>query len=359
LTKAQKDRKTATLEDRYIATPVGGAVGDTTGLGVECWKREQIRKYAGRITGPADPPQVPKINGRWIRHDEYGRVLTRPLEEGIHRGQVSDDTLTQLPIAESIAELKVLNLDDCARRQIEFYQALAGQPFDGGYGRTTRVGFDNIIRGISIRKSGVFGGPGNGPPMKTGVIGLYMHATGQYMDGLQFAAEISRLTHLDPRSIAGGVAQAWAVYTLLSGVDRSEFVEQLIDITSPYDAHIPYQCSHKDKGNLTKKLEWVAAHADVEPQVAYTTLRNSSHVMQSYPFTIFMFTKYWDSPLEGLLETINWGGDTDTNGSIYGTLCGAKNGMIFPSDWLEGLEHKDRLIAAGRGIYTLRDHEGQ
>ena len=66
-----------------------------------------------------------------------------------------------------------------------------------------------------------------------------------------------------------------------------------------------------------------------------------------------MFQKYWNNPIEGLIETVNWGGDADTTGAIYGALCGAKHGMIFPEKWIKETKNLEPLIKAAEGIYDL------
>jgi len=38
--------------ERYIATLIGCALGDTLGMPVESFNRQQIKKYAGRVTQP-------------------------------------------------------------------------------------------------------------------------------------------------------------------------------------------------------------------------------------------------------------------------------------------------------------------
>lgn len=77
-------------------------------------------------------------------------------------------------------------------------------------------------------------------------------------------------------------------------------------------------------------------------------------MLDAYPFTIFMFQKYWDDPVKGIIETVNFGGDCDTTGAIFGALAGARHGMVFPKEWVDVLKNKDRLQKAAEGIYALR-----
>jgi hypothetical protein len=58
MTERFKQIRTDTYLDhlnRYRAVLIGTAIGDTLGMPVEGWKKEQIHKYVGRITKPIAP----------------------------------------------------------------------------------------------------------------------------------------------------------------------------------------------------------------------------------------------------------------------------------------------------------------
>jgi len=76
--------------------------------------------------------------------------------------------------------------------------------------------------------------------------------------------------------------------------------------------------------------------------------------MESYPFAIFMLQKYWENPLEGLIETVNFGGDCDTTGAIYGALSGAKNGLCFPDEWLKLVPSLELMVEDADMIHGLK-----
>ena len=104
-------------------------------------------------------------------------------------------------------------------------------------------------------------------------------------------------------------------------------------------------------------MEWIASHKNAEDAEAHQVLGSSSIVFQSHPFALFMFQKYWNEPVEGLIETVNYGGDCDTTGAMYGVLAGAKNGMIFPLHWLNELQNRDKIIKLGKNLYELLKNE--
>src|SRR3989338_7159194 len=325
--------------ENYQSVFLGCAIGDALGMPVEGWKPQQIKRYATRITDFIDAVEVRDRDGALIRQDEFGKLGYYNLE--LQAGQYTDDTILTLALAESLIAEQGINIEDIAQRQLAEYTKR--QREDGtvreGFGGTTREAFKNLLAGKSPYESGVVGGPGNAPAMKMSPLGLYMDAAGKYEEGLQFAEAVGRITHLDPRSIVSGVVQAHAIYTLLQGAGRDEFVQSLEDVCKRYEKPITTEFPLHDKGNLTSRLEWIANHKDADDAEAHKLIGSSSNVFQSYPFAVFMFQKYWNEPMEGLIETVNYGGDCDTTGAMYGALAGAKNGMFFPSQWLRSEEH--------------------
>lgn len=341
--------------EEYEAVLLGCAIGDTLGMPVEPWKREQIGKYVGRITKPIDAAVITDAKGNLLREDEFGKLKYYNL--GSKAGQWTDDTILTMALAESIAEKQGIDLEDIAKRQLREYE-IRIQPdgkVSGGFGGTTRDAFKNLQKGISPFDSGVIGGPGNAPAMKMSPVGIYMHASDQYEEGLKAAEAIGRITHLDSRSIASGVVQAHCIYALLKGVSREEFVGSFVKVCRKHEALPAKEFSLSNDGTLLERLEWMQGNMDAEPETAFQKLGSSSIVYSSYPFALFMFQKYWGKPIEGLLETVNYGGDCDTTGAIYGALAGAKNGMIFPEEWVNIVEGLDRIKSVAKKLGGIKN----
>lgn len=334
------------MEDRYAATLVGCAIGDSLGMPVEGWKREQIKKYLGRVTELISPFILSDEDGDIIAEDEFGKIRYWTAE--LKKGDYTDDTILTLAIAKSIAE-NGLNLYDSSKKQLEAFKANK----DSGFGKTTVEAFENLEKGISPLNSGV-NGIGNAPAMKMSPVGMYMHATGKYEEGLTFAGLVGKSTHLDSRSIAGGIVQAHSIYAILSDFSKKDFLESTIKICENYEPPLSENAIAKEKGPLKEKLRWILENSDTDCETAFNYLGNSGMAVESHPFALFMFQKYWNSSLEGLIETINYGGDCDTTGAIYGTLCGAKNGMIFPEKWL-AVRNIEEIIYIGKKLSTLKN----
>jgi len=171
---------------------------------------------------------------------------------------------------------------------------------------------------------------------------------------LKSAGLIGKITHLDPRSVVSGIVQAHAICQVLQGVSREGFIKSLIKVGKRFEKTVTSEFPLHDKGSLISKLEWIDHNKYTTCDIAYQTLGCSSVVMQSYPFALFMFQKFWDKPFSGLIETINYGGDCDTTGAICGALYGAKNGMIFPDFWIDALDNLEKLKTIGEELYGLQ-----
>ncbi|MBS3164893.1 ADP-ribosylglycohydrolase family protein [Candidatus Woesearchaeota archaeon] len=328
------------MVERYKATLLGCGIGDALGQQVEGWSAEEIARYAGRITGLIGQPYLP-ADATVRRHNRK-------------RGECTDDTILTLAVAESIVSCGGLNLEDMCARQLRAYSARKRPDGSvaGGFGRTTREAFEHMLRGIPPEDAGV-DGLGNGPAMKMAPVGLYMASSGRYEEGIRFAAALGYTTHLDPRSIASGVVQAHAVCALLSYATRDAFLDSLVDASARCESALSPPRQLSNAGSLTERLAWVRDHRDADADTAHRVLGSSGLAFESHPFALFMLQRHWQEPLSGMLATINAGGDTDTTGALYGALCGALHGMVFPAEWVTPLDWES-LVAAGQGIYALR-----
>lgn len=340
--------------DHYQSTLLGCAIGDALGMPVEGMKRQQIQKYVGRITDFIDPVIVRDAQGNELTQDEFGKL--KSYTRDFQKGQYTDDTILTIALAESIVAQRRVDLEDIARRQVAEY-VKRKQPDGkvlGGFGGTTMQGFENLLAGKSPYESGVIGGPGNAPAMKMAPLGLWMDATNSREHGLQAAHLIGKITHLDPRSLASGVVQAYAVYLLLEGIDRNSFLREITAICADVEQETSATYPLANRGTLRERLEWIAENRDRSAEEAHQHLKSNSLVFCSYPFALFMFQNYWDNPVEGLIETVNYGGDCDTTGALFGALAGARQGLCWPQHWVEQVQDSERLKELGTQLYELK-----
>lgn len=336
----------------FLATLLGGALGDTLGMPVEGWKREQIQRHVGSIEEPIDPVIVHDTAGQVVSHDEDGLLLS--VSPHLKKGHWTDDTHLAVATARAIVEARRLDLDALARHSLALYEACRQHTNNNhtpaSFGRTTLAAFEQLKQGISPLASGVAGRtPGNAPALKMAPVGLYMQATGQYEEGLRFAEQAGKMTHLDPRSVASGIVQAHAIFVLLNGTTRRAFLASLIEVCQHWETSV----QQRKKITLAERLQWVAEHGNTDLETAYQVLGPGWPVTRNYPFALFLFQHYWDDPITGLLATVNAGGDCDSTAALYGAWCGAAHGLIFPQVWLDVLENAQELQVLADALYQF------
>ncbi len=339
-------------KEQYIATLIGTGIGDALGMPVEGMKPQQIQRYAGRITDYIDPV-IPKdpLTGKSLLTDEFGKL--KQYNQHNKAGDYTDDTILGLALAEALAD-HGRDITMIAQYQLEAYQTAnnATEGPRGGFGQTTVQAMEQLSKGFPATESGVIGGPGNGPAMKIAPFGLDIYAHDDLDVGLVYAHAIGKITHLDPRSLVSGQIQAAAIYLIGKKCTKQEFREQLYLLSNEHEQPTPAHFSLADQGTFTERLAWIVAHHEATSEEAYHTLGSGSKVYASHPFALFMFQKYWEEPLEGLIKTINYGGDCDTTGAMFGALAGAQHGMFFPDYLLEGLRGRERLEHAATRLWN-------
>jgi ADP-ribosylglycohydrolase len=355
------------MKERYIATLIGTALGDTLGMPVETWPKERIQFYMRKYLG-LDKVTEPMTH--IVPHEDYYAMGGRDQFGKLHsfmrdydKGEYTDDTILTLAIAESVVEKGGIDLPHIAAKHVEALDEYTQQDgtIKGGFGKTTMQALFNLRDGKSHLESAVSTAPGNGPAMKMAPVGLYVDATSDYEKGMKYAKQIGQMTHLDSRSVVSGIVQAHNVVMLLRDMPRGPFLDSMYQTSIKYETSLGVDLASHPKDSFTEKVTWILDNRDVADEQAFQTLGNTGQAYKSVPFAYFMAQKYLfsEKPLEGLIETVNWGGDADTTGAIYGALMGAKHGMVFPEKWLSILQGKDRLIKAGEGIYALREKEGR
>ncbi len=341
------------LHQRSHAIITGAAIGDTLGMPIEGWTPELISKYLGRVNEPMSGPQVHALT---VNHPDFNqsdfpknKFLNRQLE----KGEWTDDTMLFMAVAEGIIRAGGYDLRAVADTHIELFKKIKDIDPDGGwgaFGKTTLTALESLSNGTNPKLSGVSrpGATGNGPALKTASIGFHAFKTGTYNEGLQFAKEVSEMTHKNPASVASGIVQAHAVFDLLSGAERNNFLANCVHVSRWMEEY-----KGSDYDYLTPKLAYIWRHQDSDDTEIYDQIGNRFAVTQSYPFALFMFNKYWDNPLEGMIATVNMGGDADSTGAILGALAGAR-GFEFPKDWQNALNQKDNLNEVANALVQIR-----
>src|SRR5215472_15290513 len=168
-------RAAVPLRDRFLGCLLGGAVGDALGAPFEGLWSHSIPDEEALLAGYAE-------------------------FEGYPPGQFTDDTQLTLATVRSILETGGVSPAHVARSIAELWRR---QEVIGPGGACTSAALTFLRTRDWTTCGASVGQAGNGTAMRTAVLGLLFLDRPEDLPGA--VADISRITHQDPRSIAGGV----------------------------------------------------------------------------------------------------------------------------------------------------------
>lgn len=300
----------------------GIVLGDALGAPLEGYSAEKILEIHGeRVTDFKQP-----LGHKWF--------------DGQPLGFWTDDTQLSLAVLKGLLEAG-FDLDVQAK-----HHALAMAESTEGWGYTTQDSIRNLKNGVHWSKSGITDNPhrgsGNGVPMKLAPLAVWSYIQGypEYKKIIQFSA----MSHYTEMSAYAAVAHYHAiVYCLGCTPDNFQQKSFLDEITKEaYVAGFVENAKldpplNKLKDNLRSKFELLYNMSDGIPFE-----KGGCYVYESLPFTYAYFLR--DPTIEGFYDVINAGGDTDTNGSMFGALLGALHGInVFPQKLIDGIQNKDHI----------------
>lgn len=294
------------LKDRIKGVLFGQAIGDALGLGTEFMTKEDIMKFYPNSLS------------------DYSQIIQDYHRSRWKKGDWTDDTDMMLCIANSIIQKKHVDLKNIAKKFKEWFNT---NPLGIGSNTYKVLSFADYTRyptkgaelvwELSGRRSAA-----NGGIMRTSVIGLWKENMEEY------AADVCRLTHYDPRCIGSCVIVSSLIHSL---VYKSQLlsVSQLIKIGERYDNNIR---EFLIKAEQYSSLDDLALD---DAAMGYTLKTMAAALWCLYHCNNFE---------DGLLSIVNAGGDADTNAAVTCSLLGAKYGYsAIPKRYVDGLVRKDYL----------------
>lgn len=313
---------------------LGQALGDALGFVVE-----------------ARPPSVAAAYVQECLQSGRAGAQARP---GFSFGQYTDDTQLARELLRSLDEAGGWRPDLFARR----VAALFADGADVGAGPGSRAAAKRLLRGVPWQEAGT---PppyaGNGSAMRAGPLGVLFADDPARLRLV--AREQSRVTHLDPRCVAGAVAVAGAAALALrpGPVERDRFVATLADWAG------------QEEPTVGGAIRQVGGWIDAPPQAAAEALQRagldpahdlgrqgiSAFVIPSVAWSLYAFLRHPDDYWAAVCTAIAVGGDTDTMGAIAGALAGARNGTAaLPTGWVSRVHDRGAWGAAELGALARR-----
>jgi ADP-ribosylglycohydrolase len=230
-------------------------------------------------------------------------------------------------ILESLVERQTDDPADIAARFVTLWR-------DGtivGRGQATTDAVLRLMRGIPWTESGT---PppraGNGSVMRTAPIGLFHHDYPRA--AAKSAADVSRITHADPRCLAGAaaisVAVSWNVHH--DTLNLPSFLNYVADLTRRYDTEtadliarqLP-ECLTGDENSAVAEIRRAGLPPGRQPDWSGV----SPFVIPTVLAALYAFLRTPSDWVESVRCVISFGGDVDTTGAITGALSGALNGI--------------------------------
>lgn len=304
---------------------------------------ELLQSVLGSVLGGAvgDALGAP-FEGLWSRSIPEPNELLRGFAEfeGYPSGQWTDDTQLTVATLKSITRCGEVDPFDIAQTIAKLWTT---QEVIGPGGACTESA-NRLLAGGDWRTSGApVGQAGNGAAMRTAALGLFFLDTPE--DLVASVSDVSRITHQDPRSIAGGVAIACAtrLVTLSKSIEGETLCNTVAESVQEIDAtfasfirQLPERLSD-DPLKLKEYLAWSRmrspefAEPIITPFVIPTVLASLWAVIQ--------FPNSWS---DAVANIIGLGGDVDTLGAIVGAIMGAKLGFNSIPPKLLAKVHKGR-----------------
>ncbi len=293
-------------KEQFSGCIIGQALGDAAGFVVEGYSTSVCKQYVKNVL-----------------------TSEKPMQQGrspFSFGQYSDDTQLARELLQSI----VIRLDfdpvDYAQRIADIFSSdrIVGR------GRATQQAADRLNRGVPWDQAGAPSSlAGNGSAMRSAPVGLLFFDNPERM--LQVATDQGRITHQDPRAVAGSIAIAGAVAIALETPDikPADFCGQITEWTAEISPLFSEQ--------ITRLPEWVElpwekampliAAAGLDPAEGKIWEGISPYVVSSVLWSLYAFLKtphnYWDT----ICTAIICGGDVDTTAAMAGAVSGAYLGL--------------------------------
>ncbi len=298
------------LEERIAGVLLGTAVGDAIGL-----PREGLSKQrALRIFG--DRP----LKHRFV----FGK------------GMCSDDTEHTCMAMQALLASggDVTKFQQSLAWKLRFW--LLGIP--AGVGFATLKSICKLWMGFGPKKSGIYSA-GNGPAMRSAILGVYAHDDIALLKDLTYAS--SHMTHTDERAIQGALIISLAAYYACTRSPSEIIPSELFNLLQKHITE-PELCGMLDK--IAAALD-EGLSSDAFAQKIGLSKGVSGYIVHTIPMALFCWLKNRDDFRSAIEDVVLLGGDTDTTGAITGALAGATLGASgIPAEWVEGISEWPRSI---------------
>ncbi|QDT92206.1 ADP-ribosylglycohydrolase family protein [Gimesia algae] len=314
-----------------LGTLLGGAVGDAIGA-----------PFEGLWTD-----SIPSADSLAASFHEY---------HGYPNGQYTDDTQLTLATIQSIIEQDDIIVADVARHIAELWRH---HSVIGPGGACTQAAERYLATGDHRNMGAPVGQAGNGTAMRTAALGLWFDSDESL---IPVVAEVSRITHQDSRSVAGGIVIAMAANLLSSDSDivPHSFCRRLADSCRDINSEM---------ADLLQRLPNYLNDEGVMDFIAHAGQRTpefdkpiiTPFIIPTVLASIYSILAQPDSWVGAVTFAVRLGGDVDTLGAIVGALAGARHGIdTIPQNLIDCLQDaRDIQVLATRYHLAIHAQAGE
>lgn len=299
--------------DAVLGVFYGVALGDAMGMPSEMFTRDQIHHSFGHIDR-----LLPGSDENWI-------------SRGFRAGEVTDDTMTTLCVAQAIVEAGKVDPEKIIRGIMEWSESAAKSKTV--IGPSTRRAFDQIKAGTPLSETGRFGIT-NGASMRVGPVGIV--SDWENLSLLVDNVELACLpTHNTGTAISAAAAVAAAISRCIDGAGPDEMLETALAGAELGAVRGNHVCGPSVADRIRLGMRLLRESVDVEDAFGkiYRILGTTIASTESVPAAIVLAYGSALDPQRCAEYAANIGGDTDTIGAISCGICGAATGSsAFPPD---------------------------
>lgn len=319
---------TITEIDRYHGAMVGVLCGDALGAPYEWMNSDQIR------------PDLEKRGGL-IPHDYKPFDYIDPWNKKrlVLKGHPTDDSELAAIVGISLATYPAFNASDLYKRLRSFIHERKSILTDIAYGSggTLRAALLQETYEESIAKfiaGEIPTPPSNGSLMRCIAVPLFAFSSIERT--IELAEKQSIITHRNPSAVASCIVYSVFVRFVLCGLSPQDAWNQTIDIlkiNTGFDEILSIDLTEPNYLTEIKGKEgWVVLSLRVAVWASITA--------QSFA--------------DGILKSIQVGGDTDTYAAIAGGILGAHFGLSgISQDWLDVLQGKNVMLTIADELFKL------
>jgi ADP-ribosylglycohydrolase len=185
---------------------------------------------------------------------------------------------------------------------------------------------------IGSREDPINNSKGCGAVMRAAPIGLIFDTEEAFQKGLIAGA----ITHGHPSAYLGSAALARIIAELMRG-------ESLIHALGTTIQRMKHETGHEECLLYLMKA-YELSNEEIEPTRAISALGLGWVSEEALAIAVYCALKFEADPKQALLFAVNHDGDSDSTGSICGSILGAWKGLdIFEKDWVEHIEGSEIL----------------